>query len=135
MRMSLKDKIIRYVMLVASFFVMLAVILPHHHHEDGAPCYRSLASEEAEGEPEGCESHDCGDHGHTIAFFASIQLHVIDNDIHHFLFPLQTVFALIDEVKPTCMHLLFTHNSSLYVESLHSVWIRTVLGLRAPPSL
>ncbi|MDD4591295.1 MAG: hypothetical protein PHG06_12845 [Parabacteroides sp.] len=49
----MKDKIIRYVMFVASIFVMLAVILPHYHHQDGAPSYRTLASEEAEGEPGG----------------------------------------------------------------------------------
>lgn len=121
-------------MLVASIFMLLSVIIPHHHHKDGVPCYTSLVAEASNGDHSGSEGHDCGCNGHNVALFSSLQLHVMNTDASHFLFPLLTLFAYIYPTEPAFAGQPYDQNNAVYIESLHDTWISSASGLRAPPS-
>ena len=80
--MKAKEKIIRYVMLVASIVMLLSVVVPHHHHSNGMPCFKSLTTDTHS--HKSASSHDCGCNGHNLALFTSLLSHASDLDVTYF---------------------------------------------------
>lgn len=81
--MKAKEKIVRYVMLVASIVMLLSVVIPHHHHSNGMPCFKSLTTDTHS--HKNASSHDCGCNGHNLALFTSLLSHASDLDVSHLL--------------------------------------------------
>ena len=131
--MKAKEKIIRYVMLVASIVMLLSVVVPHHHHSNGMPCFKSLTTDTHS--HKSASSHDCGCNGHNLALFTSLLSHASDLYVSHLLFPLQVLFDYINPPEPAFCGQLFDRGRAFYIESLHDTWITCASGLRAPPVL
>lgn len=131
--MKAKEKIIRYVMLVAGIIVLLSVVVPHHHHSNGLPCFKYLVGGEHSHKSD--SAHDCGCNGHNQALYTSFLSHATDVDMSHLLFPLQVLFDYINPPEPVICGRSFDRKRAFYIESLHDTWITSAGGLRAPPVL
>ena len=131
--MKVKEKIVRYVMLVASILMLLSVVVPHHHHSNGMPCFKSLTT--GMHDHKSASTHDCGCNGHNLALFTSLLSHASDLNVSHLLFPLQVLFDYINPPELAFCGQTFDRGRAFYIESLHDSWIVCASGLRAPPVL
>lgn len=131
--MKTKEKIIRYVMLVAGVIMLLSVVVPHHHHSNGLPCFKYLVGGEHSHKSD--TAHDCGCNGHNQALYTTVMSHATDVDMSHLLFPLQVLFDYINPPETAICGRHFDRERPFYIESLHDTWIASASGLRAPPVL
>lgn len=104
--MKAKEKIVRYVMLLASIVMLLSVVIPHHHHSNGMPCFKSLTTDTHS--HKSASSHDCGCNGHNLVLFTSLLSHASDLDVSHLLFPLQVLFDYINPPERPFADILLT---------------------------
>lgn len=129
--MKVKERIVSYVVLAASFLLLLSVAIPHHHHSNGLPCIEWIfgASADHHSHP---HTEDTGCTDHNQALNLTIDKHVIEHDLNVLLCPL---FTLYEYTNPQPSFSFFNSNSSIYIESLHDFWIGKAKGLRAPPAV
>lgn len=133
--MKVRKIISQYVLLVASILMLVSVIVPHHHHSNGMPCYEVMATEASHGDHDGEESHDCDCTGHNTAFLTSVQSHFTDGDVDLYLLPLLVLFDYINPPELSFSEQYIERDGAFFIESLHSTWITSASGLRAPPVL
>ena len=104
--------------------------LPHHHHHDGIVCMKSDVTNHCGEEGNQHASGNCVSGDGCITLDESVtpshhpELTVDPCTIVLFILPLQKLLSLIDDFSPTYV----------YIESLHSAFIISATGLRAPPS-
>ncbi len=128
MRAKTKDRIRRYVVLVAGILTLLSIVLPHHHHADGSACYMPLTEEMAHadgGDP--CGQGCCfGSHGLLpVSVGTDVGLHV---------FPLISLFAPYQSLHIGINPSLLVERP-VYIESLYDSWRARATGLRGPPEI
>lgn len=127
--MRIKEKMAYYVLLVASFFLLLSVAIPHHHHSNGLPCIEWIFGASADHHSHR-HTEDTGCTDHNQALNPTIDKHVIEHNLYVLLSPLSTLF----EYTHTAPYFLLPNRTgTVYIESLHDVWIGKAKGLRAPP--
>lgn len=127
-------KIIQVFMLLCSFILLLSVILPHHHHSDGRACYHPQQMEQPADSHSG-DAHDCTCSGHHLFVSNAHSGQSADGGGGCLLVPLLILFDYINPLLTVACRQLPDHRQTVYVESLHGVWIAEATGLRAPPAL
>ena len=133
--MNSRRKIIQSLMLLCSFIVLLSVLVPHHHHSDGSACYVFQLDDSGEGHTHHNDMHTCECNGHNLFFSNHSVSQQIDQDMDLMLHPILFLFEYLNPLADL-FHWWqdWEFTPTIYLESLHGVWIVKATGLRAPPA-
>ena len=132
MRENVRQKILRYVVLMAGILALISVVVPHHHHRDGMPCYKVLTDEQSQDSTRS-DTHHCSCDGHNLAYLNIGASSSVSGDVMHHLVPLSLLFDYVYPPEPAFRGQLLYRGYILYVEALRDSWIVSASGLRAPP--